>query len=122
MRGAGFLVVALSAMACGLSRPPAPRQSEAMERSARMLKQLDRMEADLHQTDAEADTYAVLVERHGHAQEIACKVTDEHVAEIHRLDMLQQEKIAARRKERQQRKKKAVAQLAPRAAQTFAAR
>jgi hypothetical protein len=114
MRGAGFgLLLALST-ACGLSHPAAPRHSEAMERSARILRQLDKLEADLHQNDAETDTYAVLVERHGQAQQIACKVTDEHVAEIQRLDMLQQQKMQAKRRERQLRKKKAVAQLSPR--------
>ncbi len=117
MRGAGIAILFLSA-ACGLSRPPAPRQSEAMERSARILKQLDRLEADLHQNDAETDTYAVLVARHGEAMQYACKVTDEHVAEIHRLDMIQQQKLEAKRRERLLRKKKVVAQLTPRRAGT----
>ena len=110
MRTVVFLVTAMWAVGCGMSRPPAPRQSEAMERSARMLRQLDRLEADLHAEDVQTDVYAVLVERHGQAQQIACKVSDEHVQEIHRLDVAQQQKIQQKRQERL-RKKKAVAQL-----------
>jgi hypothetical protein len=113
MRGAGFLVVTMIAAGCGLSKPPAPRQSEAMERSARMLKSLDKLEADLHANDTQAGIFVELVERHGRAQEIACKVTDEHVEEIHRLAAAQEQKIQQKRAERQERrrKKKALAQL-----------
>lgn len=106
----GFVVTMICAVGCGHSAAPAPRQSEAMERSARMLRQLDKLEADLHAEDARTGVYAELVERHGHAQEIACKVTDEHVQEIHRLAALQQQKIQQKRMERL-RKKKVVAQL-----------
>ncbi len=113
MRGLMILVTAMCAVGCGMSRPPAPRHSEAMERSARMLRQLDRIEADLHAEDAQTGVFAVLVERHGHAQEVACKVSDEHVQEIHRLDLAMQQKIQQKRQDRQ-RKKKAVAQLSPR--------
>ena len=113
MRGLTILLMALCAVGCGMSRPPAPRHSEAMERSARMLRQLDRLEADLHAEDAQTGVYAELVERHGHAQEVACKVSDEHVQEIHRLDLAMQQKIQQKKLDRL-RKKKAVAQLAPR--------
>lgn len=108
MRALMFLAMAV--VGCGISRPPARRQSEAMERSARMLRQLDKLEADLHAEDAQTGVYAELVERHGHAQEIACKVSDEHVQEIHRLDLAMQQKIEQKRQDRL-RKKKAVAQL-----------
>jgi hypothetical protein len=113
MRGAGFLAVTILAAGCGLSKPPAPWHSEAMERSARMLKSLDKLEADLHLNDAQAGIYAELVSSHGRAQEIACKVTDEHVEEIHRLAAAQEQKIQQKLAQRQERrrKKKAVAQL-----------
>ena len=113
MRGLMILVTAMCAVGCGMSRPPAPRHSEAMERSARMLRQLDKLEADLHSEDARTFVYAELVERHGHAQEVACKVSDEHVQEIRRLDLAMQQKIQQKKQDRL-RKKKAVAQLAPR--------
>jgi hypothetical protein len=101
---------------CGWSRPPAPRHSEAMERSARILKSLDRLEADLQNADTATTTYGVLDDRHGQAQQMACRVTEDHIEEIHRLAVAQQEKIRAKRVERQERvrKKKAVAQLSPR--------
>ena len=54
----------------------------------------------MHQGAAETLTYAVLVERHGEAEQMACKVTDERVEEIHRLAMAQQEKIRERRQSR----------------------
>ena len=110
MRGFTVFILAALVAGCGLSPAPSPRHSEAMERSARMLKALDRLEADLHQSDGETATYAELVVRHGQAEQIACKVTDEHVEEIHRLAELQQQKIQQKRQERM-RKKKAVAQL-----------
>ena len=90
MRGIFLLTMVLAA--CSVQ---APRRtpSEAMERSARILRQLGRLEADLHETDSETQTYAELVQRHARAQEIACKVTDEHVSEIHRLAVAQEEKL-----------------------------
>ncbi|MGZ6123396.1 MAG: hypothetical protein ACXWLR_00460, partial [Myxococcales bacterium] len=88
----GLLVAAMALAAC-VRTAPAARQSEAMERSARILRQLDRLEADLHQGNAETTTYAELVERHKRAEQMACKVTDEHVNEIHRLAMAQEEKL-----------------------------
>jgi hypothetical protein len=101
--------LALVLAACSVQ---APRRtpSEAMERSARILKQLDRLEADLHENNAQTELYSELVERHSHAQEIACKVTDEHVAEIHRLAVAQERKLEQRRASRLHRKK-AIAQL-----------
>ena len=117
MRGLKILLMALCAVGCGMSRPLAPRHSEAMERSARMLRQLDRLEADLHAEDAQTGVYAELVERHGHAQEVACKVSDEHVQEIHRLDLAMQQKIQQKKQDRL-RKKKAVAQIARRSSRS----
>jgi hypothetical protein len=108
------IVLLLLAFGCGWSRPPAPRQSEAMERSTRILRQLNRLEADLQNADAETTTYGVLVDRHGQAQEMACKVTEDHVAEIHRLAVAQEEKVRQKRNDRL-RKRKAVAQLSPHA-------
>ena len=117
-RGGVFWVLA-AVMGLACSAPaPARRPSEAMERSARILRQLDRLEADLHQGSAETTTYADLVARHGEAQQIACKVTDEHVEEIHRLAALQQEKI---REKKASRKKKLVAQVSH-SGRTFASR
>lgn len=121
MRRTGLLLV-LAAAAC-VRTAPAPRQAEAMERSARMLRQLERIEADLHNGDAEMATYSELVRRHTRAEQIACKVTDEHVAEIHRLAVAQQEKIERKRHDRL-KKRKAVAMARTRAAsgRTLAAR
>ena len=65
-----------------------------------MLRQLDRLEADLHSEDSEIATYGVLVERHGHAEQVACQVTDEHVREITRLDLAQRMKRAEKLKKR----------------------
>jgi hypothetical protein len=101
-----LVMAVLAAAACG-PRRAAWKPSDAMERSAKLLNSLDKLEADLHAGTAETDVYATLVARHGHAQEIACKVTDEHVEEIHRLAALQQEKLRQKRAQR----KKAIAQL-----------
>jgi len=92
MRRASLLLV-MAAGAC-VGTAPAPRQSEAMERSARMLAALDRLEADLHSRDAEMATYSELIERHSQTQQIACKVTDEHVLDIARLAAVQEERRA----------------------------
>ncbi len=117
MGRAGFVIFVTVAAAC--ARPqPALRQSEAMERSARMLRQLDKLEADLHAQDGEIETYGDLVDRHARAEQIACKVTDEHVSEIHRLAMAQQHKI----EQKQHGKKKALAMRVPSSGRTFAAR
>jgi hypothetical protein len=82
----------LALLACARTAP-APRQSEALERSARILRQLDRLEADLHQGNAETVTYAELVDRHQRAEQMACKVSDDHVNEIHRLAVAQEAKM-----------------------------
>jgi hypothetical protein len=101
------LLLVLAAGACAQTVPE-PRQSEAMERSARILRQLDRLEADLHTGDAEMATFAELVRRHTRTEQLACKVTDEHVAEIHRLAAAQEAKMAHKRQERV-KKRKAIA-------------
>ena len=113
MRGAGVLGLGM-VVACSAPHP-SRRLSEAMERSARMLRQLDALEADLHQGAAETDTYAELVARHGQAEQMACKVTDEHVAEISRLQAVQEARMAGKRQDRV-KKRKVVALAHPRAA------
>jgi hypothetical protein len=110
MRQTGLLLV-LAAAAC-LRGAPEPRQSEAMERSARMLRQLERLEADLHQGTAETTTYSELVERHTRTEQIACNVTDAHVLEISRLAAIQESRMARQQVEREgrrARKRKVVA-------------
>jgi hypothetical protein len=92
MRRASLLLVMATGACVGTA--PAPRQSEAMERSARMLAALDRLEADLHSRDAEMATYSQLIERHSQTQQIACKVTDEHVLDIARLAAVQEARMA----------------------------
>src|SRR4051812_6375603 len=84
MGGRGLILVLGISAAC-IRPTPAPRTSEAMERSARILRQLDKLEADLHQGQAEIATYGDLVDRHARAEQMACKVTGEHVEDIHRL-------------------------------------
>jgi len=99
--GCGILLV-LAACA----RAQAPRQNDALERSARLLARLDQLEADLHQQDAEILLSSELEYRHGQAQQIACQVTNDHVKEIHRLAVLQEEK----RRERSHKKGRTIAQ------------
>jgi len=103
MRRTGLLLV-VAAAAC-VRTAPAPRQSEAMERSARMLKQLEALEADLHSGDAEVATYSELVRRHTRTEQLACKVTDEHVAEISRLQAVQEARMARKLKDRVKKRK-----------------
>jgi hypothetical protein len=103
MRGI-VTVVAFLAAACVvlplLPAEPPPHRSGAMEISARMLRQLDRLEADLHASNGEMVVYTELVARHGQAQQVACQVTEEHIQEIHRLAEAQQRK----RQEKQRRR------------------
>src|SRR4051794_17636314 len=103
------------AIVCGVllvlaacARPQPPRQSDVMERSAKLLERLDQLEADLHQQDAEIFLTSELQYRHGQAQQIACQVTNDHVKEIHRLAVLQEEK--RRDKAKGHKKGKVVAQ------------
>ena len=110
VRGAvlGGLVICLAAC----ESRPAWKPSDALERSARVLKHLDRLEADLHGSEAETLTYNVLVQRHAQATEFACKVSQEHVQDIERLAAIQERKIEQKRAARAvARRKKAVAQL-----------
>src|SRR5207248_11674133 len=99
--GCGILLV-LAACA----RAQAPRQSDAMERSASLLARLDQLEADLHQQDADILLSSELEYRHGQAQQVACQVTNDHVKEIHRLAVLQEEK----RRERSHKMGRTIAQ------------
>jgi hypothetical protein len=101
------------AIGCGIllllaacARAQAPRQSDAMERSARLLARLEQLEADLHQQDSEIFLTSELEYRHGQAQQIACQVTNDHVREIHRLATLQEEK----RREKAHKKGRTIAQ------------
>jgi hypothetical protein len=110
MRGA--ILLAICSVACGGSAPA--HSPDALERSARLLRQLDRLEADLHGVQAEGFTNSVLVERHARAEQMACKVTDEHLADITRLQALQQVKIERRRQERAAARRRSVAQLTQR--------
>lgn len=87
------------------------------ERSALMLRQLDSLEADLHTESSEITTYGSLVDRHGHAEQVACQVTDEHVREITRLDLAQKKK-----REEKLKKRRAVASAGTHVGQRLASR
>jgi uncharacterized membrane protein YccC len=111
------------AIVCGVllvlaacARAPAPRHSDALDRSARLLARLDQLEADLHQQDSELFLTSELEYRHGQAQQIACEVTNDHVKEIHRLAMLQEEK----RREKAHKKGRTIAQARTSKAQRIA--
>ena len=85
---------------------PAPRHSEAMERSARILRAArparggpppgQRRDGDLRGAGRAALA---------RAEQMACKVTDEHVTEIHRLAMAQEEKMLGKRIARLKKRK-----------------
>jgi hypothetical protein len=102
MRAGWGALIVLVGSGCGLFEPSAPAwtPSPAMESSARMLRQLDQIESELHNANAENVLYSELVERHGEAQQIACNVTDEHVQEIHRLALAQERKMEQKRAKR----------------------
>jgi hypothetical protein len=59
-----------------------------------MLEALDRLEAELHSRDAEMATYSELLRRRSRTEQIACKVTDDHVDDIARLAAVQEERMA----------------------------
>jgi hypothetical protein len=87
------LFCGLAALAGCASAPPQPRgESEALARSRMLLARIDQLEADLHSEATAIDTLAVLQQRHGEAVQVACRVTDEHVSEMHRLLVAQTEK------------------------------
>ena len=112
MRRIGLFVAAMALSACVRSSP-APRHSEALERSERILRQLDALEADLHHGSAEMATYAELVERHARTEQIACKVTDEHVNEIQRLAAVQEARMNYKSVTRLKKKAVALARRRP---------
>ncbi len=87
------LLCGLAALA-GCARPPAQHrgETEALARSRMLLERLDQLEADLHAEAAATDVLAVLQQRHGQVAEVACRVTDEHVNEMHRMLVAQTEK------------------------------
>jgi hypothetical protein len=117
MARAGLVLILAMSAAC--LRPSTPWKSDVLERSARILEKMDKLEADLHQGQSEIATFGDLVERRNRAEQIACKVTDEHVEDIHRLAMAQQLKMEKKR----QQKKKAVAVVRhPGGSRAFAAR
>jgi len=87
-RGVLGVGVALLLAACARETPP-PRQSEALERSARILAKLDQLEADLHDENSKIGFYDELEGRHRQVSQIACQVSAEHVQEIHRLAIAQ---------------------------------
>ncbi len=98
-------VAAVLLLAACANEPAAPRESEALERSARMLARLDQLEADLHDENAKLAVYGELEQRHTRTSQIACQVSDEHIREIRRLAFAQEQK-----KLEKARKRRAVAQ------------
>ena len=98
------LGVALLLAACAREEA-APRTSEALERSAKILAKLDQLEAELHEEGSKLAVYGELEQRHGQTSQIACQVADEHVQEIHRLAMAQE-----RKQQEKTRVRRAVAQ------------
>jgi hypothetical protein len=90
-RGAAVAIVIVLTAACAGERQ-APVRSEALERSARLLAKLDQLEADLHAQTAELLLSGELEDRHGTATQLACRVTDDHLQEIHRLALAQERK------------------------------
>jgi hypothetical protein len=97
--GAG---VALLLTAC--AGDPAPRTSEAIERSARVLAKLDQLEADLHQETTKLAIYDELDLRHRQTTQFACQVTDEQLRDVRRLAEVQE-----RKQQRKDRNRRAVA-------------
>jgi hypothetical protein len=97
--GAG---VALLLAAC--AGDPAPRSSEALERSARILAKLDQLEADLHQETTKLAIYDQLDERHRQTTQFACQVTEEQLRDVHRLAEVQE-----RKQQRNERNRRAIA-------------
>jgi hypothetical protein len=91
---AGVLVAVLVSACAGERQAPVP--SEALERSARLLAKLDQLEADLHAQTTELLISNELEDRHGTATQLACRVTDDHLAEIHRLASAQERKMHER--------------------------
>jgi hypothetical protein len=111
--GALFLIL-LSACA---GERQAPVRSEALERSARLLAKLDQLEADLHAQATELLISNELEDRHQTATQLACRVTDDHLQEIHRLAAAQERKMQERTG---RRKALAMARRLPRSKQSVA--
>ncbi|HYZ90270.1 MAG TPA: hypothetical protein VE620_13305 [Myxococcales bacterium] len=99
MLGAGM---ALLVSAC--AGDPAPRSSEAIERSARILAKLDQLEADLHQETTKLAVYDELDQRHRQTTQFACQVTDEQLRDVRRLAEVQD-----RKQQRKERNRRAIA-------------
>jgi hypothetical protein len=106
------LILAIALAACSRTTGE-PRQSEAMERSARILRALERLEADLHNGETESFTYSELVRRHSATEQMACKMTDSHVADIARLAEIQERRMALKRLERDGKHTVAMARRRP---------
>jgi hypothetical protein len=113
--GAGVLAVMLLAACAGERQPPV--RGEALERSARLLARLDQLEAELHAQTTELLISNELEDRHATATQIACRVTDDHVQEIHRLALAQERKQHERAV---RRKAVAMARRSPRSRQNVA--
>jgi hypothetical protein len=97
------------------SQPAAPRKSDGLERSARILAKLDQLEADLHEESSKLALYGELEQRHGQTTQFACQVADSHVQEIHRLALLQQKKQQEKARTRRAVAQARIAARTPRA-------
>jgi hypothetical protein len=113
--GRRVLGIGVTLMFAACARESAPRPSDAIERSARMLAKLDQLEADLHDEGSKLAVYGELEQRHSQTSQIACQVADEHVQEIHRLAMAQEKK---QQEKARRRRTVAQARLSHRAAAT----
>ena len=98
-RGVAVAGLVLLGMACAREAPV--QRGDALERSSRLLAQLDQLEADLHDEEAKLGVYSVLGERHAQVTQMACQVSAEHLDEIHRLALAQ----AAKAKEKGPRRR-----------------
>jgi uncharacterized membrane protein YccC len=102
--GRRVLGLGMTLMVAACARESAPRPSDALERSARMLAKLDQLEADLHEESTKLAVYDELDQRHRKASQIACQVTEEQMRDVHRLAEVQE-----RKQQRKERNHKAVA-------------
>jgi len=102
--GRRVLGIGATLLLAACARESAPRPSEAIERSARMLARLDQLEADLHEESTKLAMYDELDQRHRQASQVACHVTEEQLRDVHRLAEVQE-----RKQQRKERNRKAVA-------------
>jgi uncharacterized membrane protein YccC len=102
--GRRVLGIGLTLLFAACARESAPRPSDAIERSARMLARLDQLEADLHEESTKLAMYDELDQRHRQTSQFACQVTDEQLRDVRRLAEVQE-----RKQQRKERNRKAVA-------------